>query len=496
MSDDRKGHESNSNNEGGDKPVSSRETDHSDEQENGAEAQEWQSGQESGLPGEYIEASGNENQSSDQSMPTDTRRRVGIGIIVLLITFVGLGGWAALAPLHGAAVATGQVVIDSENRVVQHLEGGIVSSIHVQEGDRVEKGEVLVQLSETKPRSELSVVESQLMETLGREARLLAERIDADRIEFPEELRSRDTAAASNIIEGQRALFETRRESFRGQAEIYDQNIQAFRQQIEGLRATNETLESRIQSVQEELENWTELHEQELADRTRINEMQRKLFSLKGEKLSNESQIAELKVKIGTARTEKLVHKEDYKEKVAERLRETQQKKADLQARRVALRDTLKRTTITAPDNGTVVGMTVFTPGAIVKAGDTLMEIVPNDQEKTINARVKPQDIDRVEVGQKADVRLSAFNQQSNQLIEGELVRVSADSFKDEQSGERYFDARVRITEEGRKTMRKQAMFLTPGMPAEVMIKTGERTALQYLLAPVTRMLDRAFREE
>lgn len=469
-----------------------------DEARSGGDRAEWEAETESGeiLPGEYIQDEKNASAQVGQAIPTGMKRRITIGIIVLLVTFVGLGGWAALAPLHGAAVAAGKVVVDSKNRVVQHLEGGIVSAIHVEEGDKVEKGEVLMQLSETQPRSELEVVESQLREVLGREARLLAERVGAEQITFPEQLTSQNTDSSSNIIQGQKALFESRRESFKGQAEIYSQKIDALQQQIEGLRSTNQTLQARIESVDEELGNWEELHEQELADRTRINEMQRKLFSLKGKKLSNQSRIAELKVEIGRTRTELLVHKQDYKEKVAERLRKTQQKKADLKARRVALKDKLERTTITAPDNGTVVGMKVFTPGAIVRAGDTLLEVVPEDQEQTVQVRVKPNDIDRVEVGQKADVRLSAFNQQAHQLIEGELARISADSFKDEKSGERYFEATVRITEEGFDTMKKEDMFLTPGMPAEVMIKTGERTALQYLLDPVDRMVSRAFREE
>jgi epimerase transport system membrane fusion protein len=469
--------------------------DQSESSSHDAEEDGWEAG-DSSLPGDYIKEEKCGETAQDRTIPTDTSRRVRVGIIVLLVTFLGLGGWAALAPLHGAAIATGRVVVNSENRVVQHLEGGIISTISVEEGEEVDKGEVLLQLSDTKARSELEVVESQLMEVLGREARLLAERMDADNVDFPEELTSRDTAEAESIVQGHRALFQSRRESFKGQGEIFEQRGESLTQQIKGLHSSNEMLKARIESVEEELNHWKELYEQDLTDRNRINEMQRKLYTLRGEKLGNESRIAELRIEIGKSRTELLVNREDYAEKVAERLRETQQKKADLKARRVALKDRLERTTIKAPNSGFVVGMTVFTSGAVVKPGATLLEIVPEEQERTVQVRVKPRDIDRVKVGQKAEVRLSAFNQQFNQTIEGELFRISADALDDEQRGQRYFEARVRITDAGWETMQKQGMFLTPGMPAEVMIQTGKRTALEYLASPVNRMVDRAFREE
>jgi epimerase transport system membrane fusion protein len=238
------------------------------------------------------------------------------------------------------------------------------------------------------------------------------------------------------------------------------------------------------------------LFEQELADRNRINEIPRELYRLQGEKSSNQSQLAEIEIRVGETRSELLVTRQNYAEEVAERLRETQQTMADLRARRTALKDTLDRTTIMAPVTGTVVSMSVHTIGGIIRPGDTIMEVVPSDQEYTIQVRVQPQDIDRVAIGQTAYVRLSAFNQQTADIIEGELIGISADALEDEKSEERYYEARVKVTEIGKETMANHGMYLVPGMPAEVMIKTGERTALQYLLDPVTRMFERAFREE
>lgn len=447
------------------------------------------------LPGEYSQVSA-ADKPGDGGIPTDYSRRIRAGIIVVLVTFVGLGGWAALAPLDGAAIAPGQVMVDSENRVVQHLEGGIISALHVRDGSRVEEGQLLLALSDTQARAELDIVESQLLEVLGREARLRAERVAADEVEFPEELLAQNTQASDNIIRGQISLFESRRESHEGQLAIYEQRISALNQQMNGIRALNRNLDARIKSYREELANWQALFEEELADRTRINEMQRELYRLQGERATNDSQLAELEIKIGETRSELLVTRQNYAEEVSEQLRESQQSIADLSARRIAVQDTLRRTRLTAPSAGTVVGLSVHTLGGVIRPGETILSIVPEDQQFIIRARVQTPDVDRVKVGQEADVRLSAFNQQTHDIISGELLHLSADAFEDEKTGERYYEARIGVTEQGRRTMSEQGMYLTPGMPAEIMIKTGERTALQYLLDPITRMFDRALREE
>lgn len=460
------------------------------------EEDDWEEVDERTLPGEYTRTENPKASQGIGEIPSDYSRRIRFGLIVLLVSFVGAGGWAAFAPLDGAAIAPGRVIVESQNRVVQHLEGGIIDSLMVRDGAHVNHGDPLLVLSDTKPRTELNIVELELREELGREARLMAERVGASEISFPDELTEQDNAAVRNIIEGQEGLFKSRTESLQGQLGIYKQRTQALSQQMRGLRAMNRTLESRIASYEEELANWQELFDQELADRNRINEMQRELYRLQGEKSGNESQLAELEIKIGETESEALVTMQRYAEEVAEQLREAQRKVADLRARRTALQDTLDRTTIVSPVTGTVVGLAVHTVGGIVRPGDTLMEIVPSDQEFTIQVRVQPQDIDRVETGQKADVRLSAFNQQTADIIEGKVLGLSADAIKVENSEERYYEAKIELTELGMESMQAQGMYLVPGMPAEVMIKTGERTALQYLLDPVTRMVERAFREE
>ncbi|UDL03837.1 HlyD family type I secretion periplasmic adaptor subunit [Marinobacter sp. CA1] len=463
-----------------------------------SEEQEWEEVDEStDLPGEFSRENDGLDQDALKAIPTGWSARVRTGIIILLVTFVGFGGWAAFAPLDGAAIATGQVMVESQNRVVQHLEGGIVADIRVQDGDQVQLGEPLIVLSDTRPKADLAIVDSQLDEVLGKEARLLAERVGAESINFPERLVSRqDQPTINSIISGQKELFRSRREGLEGRLAIYDQRVDALNEQMRGLESLRDNLRNRIASYEDELANWQALYDEELADRTQINEMQRQLFRLQGEKDSTAAQISELKVKVGETRSEMLVAKQQYAEEVAKELRVAQQSKSDLLARKVALEDTLKRTTISSPATGTVVGLTVHTIGGVVRPGDPLLEVVPTDQEYAIKARVQPQDIDRVAVGQLAALQLSAFNQQMAQVIEGEVTRISADAITDQQSGESFYEARVRVTEKGMERMKEQSMYLVPGMPASVLIKTGERTMLQYLMEPMTRMFLRAFREE
>ncbi|NLY59298.1 MAG: HlyD family type I secretion periplasmic adaptor subunit [Gammaproteobacteria bacterium] len=478
------------------KQVASQQASATDQQVQAPEQPDWEEVDEkpAGIDGEYTRQP--PPPAGTGELPTDYTRRIRTGIMIVLVTFVGLGGWAGLAPLDGAVIAPGQVLVDSQNRVVQHLEGGIVAELHVRDGSRIEQGQLLLALSDTRARSELEIVESQLLEVLGREARLRAERVAADTIDFPGVLLEQNTEASSNILRGQQSLFESRRESLHGQIAIYEQRISALNQQIQGLSAMNRNLDSRIDSYREELDNWLALFEQELADRTRINEMQRELFRLEGERAGNDSNLAELEIRIGETRSELLVTRQRFAEEVSTQLREAQQSIADLSARQIAVRDTLQRTSLLAPATGTVVGLSVHTIGAVIRPGDTILSIVPEDQQYIVSARVQTPDIDRIRLGQQADVRLSAFNQQTHDIINGELLHISADAFEDDKTGERYYEVRIGVTEQGRQTMDEQGMYMMAGMPAEVMINTGERTALQYLLDPITRMLDRALREE
>lgn len=448
------------------------------------------------VQGEYVRDLPEVDVAPELKIETDHRGRSKFGWWVVIATFVFFGGWAALAKLDGAAIGMGQVVTDSQNRVVQHLEGGVVDEVLVEDGDLVEEGQVLLRLSDTRARSELEIVESQLREAWGYEARLLAERAATETVTFPTELTElADQPGVQSIIDGQRQVFAARRESYKSNIEIFEKQIAALQKQIRGMTSMRDNLIGRIQSYQAEVEEWQSLYERQLADRVRLNEMRRDLLRLQGERDSLESDIAKAELDISSTRSQMTLKKEEYMEQVVTQLREIQQKKADLLSRRIALSDTLNRMEIRAPASGEVVGFQSGTVGAVIQPAETIMEVVPNEQQFAIKARIKSTDIDRVHAGLMADLRLSAFNFQAAHIIEAKVLRVSADAFTDDKTGEQFYEARLHVTEHGLETMKEQDMYFVPGMPAEVMIKTGERTVLHYLLSPVIRISEKAFRE-
>lgn len=419
------------------------------------------------------------------------------GLIVLFITFGLFGSWAALAPLNSAAVAVGEVIVTSNNRVVEHYEGGIVEDIMVKDGDQVEKGQALLKLSPTQAQAELSVITGRLHEILGTEARLQAERKNLDVIEFPEVLmKNQEDEQVAEILRGQKEVFDARKNALSSELQIYSQRVGALKQQITGLQSLNKTLEERIESYTEEVKDWDALYKEQFADKIRLQEMQRELSRLKGEKEANSSEMARLKVQISETESETVLRKRKFLEEVVSQLREVQSEKADLESRKIALVDRLDRIEIKAPISGVINGLTIYTKGEVVSPGETLMEIVPNTKDYAVKAKVLTTDIDKVHVGLIADVRFSAFNTQTTHVVEGKVVHISADKFMDEQSGMEYFETRVVITPDGVKQMEDDGIFLLPGMPAETMIKIGDRTLLAYFIKPFKDMLAKAFNEE
>lgn len=438
-------------------------------------------------------------QQPDQpTMKTNDHTYYRFGWLVVILVFIIFGGWAALAPLSSSAVAPGEVKVEDSNRTVEHYEGGIVSEILVEEGEIVEKGEVLLRLSPTQAASELNTVQSQLNSILALEARLIAERNGNPQVTFPPSLKQQaDTSHdVQELIAGQKALFDARRDGLNQELKIYGQQISALKQQIAGLQEQIKSLDDRIASYEEEVEDWQALYEERFADKVRLQEMKRELAALKGERAGNLSETARLRVKVAETESQKVLRRQQFLQEVVAELKDVQTSKYELQARKTALLDRLQRVEIRSPASGKVNGLKVHTVGSVVRSGDPLMEIVPKTQEFIVMARVKPQDIDKVRVGLVADVMFSAFNTQSTHVITGKVVKLSADSFTDEQSGEKYFEAQVEITPEGVRQMKEDGIFMLPGMPAETMIKTGERTFFGYLVKPVSDMFKRAFNED
>ena len=428
-------------------------------------------------------------------LPTSGKGYLRLGLVILLIAFGGFGGWAASADLAVSVVAPGAVSVESFKKTIQHLEGGIVDEINVDDGDHVEAGDTLLVIDNTQARSQLAISRSQYLINRAAEIRLLAEQKDADTLTFPDELLESDAQRVKEVLAVQRALFQARRGALEGTLSALDEQMSQMREQIDGLQDVIDVNQERMNSLQQEAQDYRSLFKEGLGDNQRLRELERQALQFKGDIAQSRSRIAELKSQISENKVQKQVKIQEFQKEVGEQLREAQGNIADAEERITALSDQVKRTTVTAPVSGTVVGLKVHTVGAVIQPGDPIMEIVPSGDDFIVEARVPDRDIDNIYPGQYAEIRFSAFNQRLSNVIDGEVTNVSADSFEDEATGAKYYKARVKVTEDGKREMTEN-MQLLAGMPAEVMIRTGERTFASYMTKPITDMLARAMREE
>ncbi|MDO0947457.1 HlyD family type I secretion periplasmic adaptor subunit [Chromohalobacter israelensis] len=436
-----------------------------------------------------------ESTVMQQYPPTSDKRYWRIGLLILLLAFGGFGGWSLWAELAVAVVAPGSVSVESFKKTIQHYEGGIVSELPVSDGDYVEAGDTLVVLDKTQVQSQLSTARSQYLINRAAEVRLLTEQAGKDTLNFPQELVEADTPRVQEVVGVQRALFTARRQAQQGTLESLDEQIVQMRGQIDGLQQQIAINQKRIDSLKSEAADFRSLFKEGLGDNQRLRELERQILEYQGQNAQHRAEIARLKSRISENKVQKQVKRQEYQKEIGEQLRQAQSQIADAEERITALSDQVKRTTITSPVSGIVVGMKVHTIGAVVRSGDPIMNVVPSNDGFVVEARVPDRDIDNIYKGQEAEIRFSAFNQRLTNVIEGEVNNISADTFEDEATGAKFYKARVRVTEEGRKDMTDN-MQLLAGMPAEVLIKTGERTFASYIAKPITDMLSRAMREE
>ena len=423
------------------------------------------------------------------------RGHIRFGLFCVLILVGGFGGWAAMAKLAGAVVASGQLKVEVERQVVQHPDGGIVGEILVREGDFVEGGEVLVRLDGTQTRSELSALESQLYEIMAREGRLVAEQTSSDTIDFDDELlaRAKEDEDIASLVQGQRDLFHARRETMERELEVTGERQAQIREQIEGARAEIEALNEQIGFIQSELTDVRDLNEKGLARRDRLMSLEREAARLRGQLGQRKSEVAQLKGQISELESEMIRMRSTRIEEAITQFREIGFRKFELMEERVRLREQLRRLEITAPRSGVVYDMRVHAIKSVIRPADPIMFIVPTDSGMIVEARVNPIDIDNVHIGQDANLRFSAFSARTTPELAGVVVNVSADSFTDEQTGQAYYNAEISIPEEELEKL--QGLELVAGMPVEAFIQTGRRTPIEYLLKPMSDYLSRAMRE-
>lgn len=434
--------------------------------------------------------------SLDDAPPSPpVARLVAAGLVLALAGVGGFAAWAATAPLASAAVAPGIITADTSRKSVQHLEGGIVAGILVHDGDRVAAGQPLIRLDDVEVRSTVALLEGQVWALLAQEARLLAERDGLPAPVPPPPLAERAAdPAVAEIVTGQQRIFDSRRASLTNRVVVTRQRIAQLEAQIAGLEAQRRAGLGQLALIREESGAVAAMVDKGLERKPRLLALMRQTVELEGAQGDLANRIAQAREGIAQAELEILGLEADRQSEVADSLRTVQIQRVEAEEKLAAARVRLSRRAMLAPEAGTVMNLRHFAPGAVVAPGDAVLDLVPLNDPLVIEARVSPADSDVVHAGQPAKVVLSAYKSRTTPTLDGTVTRVSADALTDERSGQMYYLARVSV--DSGQLDGLPDVHLVPGMPAETLIVTGERTMLRYLLQPLEDSFRRAFREE
>src|SRR5262247_1170900 len=423
------------------------------------------------------------------------RRQTAAIFIATLLLVAGLGGWAMTTEFSGAVSAAGQLVVDSNVKKVQHPTGGVVGRLNVREGQEVKAGDIVISLDDTQIRANRDIVVKALNELAARQGREEAERDGFDKLTFPADLiaRKSDPDVARAII-GEERQFEIRRTTREGQKAQLRERLVQLRQEISGYESQIKSKDKQIEWIGKELVGVNELWEKNLVPYTRVTNLEREKERLVGERGQLTATIAQSKGKIVEIELQILQVDQDMRAEVGKDLAEIRGKTAELIERKVAAEDQLKRVDIRAPIDGFVHQLTVFTVGGVITQGEPIMLIVPQADTLQVEAKVAPQEIDQLRIGQTAVLRFVAFSQRTTPELAGSVIRISADVSEDAKTGTRFYTIRLDVPDS--EVARLGNVKLVPGMPVEALIQTSPRTVMSYLIKPLQDQLTRAFREK
>jgi len=434
--------------------------------------------------------SGSETQGAQQSI----RLHLIVGLAIVLVLAGGLGGWAATAEISGALIAPGSVVVESNVKKVQHPTGGVVGEVRARDGDVVNAGDVVVRLDDTVTKASLAIVTKNLDGLWARAARLQAEQQGIERVAFPRMLLDRaDDPDVKTVIASETKLFEVRVNGRVGQKAQLRERITQLNEEIAGLSAQERAKDQEIALVLKELAGVRDLYEKHLVQISRLTTLERDSARLNGERAQYIAARAQAKGKITETELQIIQVDKDMVSDVSKDLRETNDKIGEFVERKVTAEDQLRRVDIRAPQHGMVLQSTVHTIGGVITAGDAIMMIVPQADDLQVEAKVNPQDIDKLQIGQKTLLRLSAFNQRTTPELNGVVTRVSPNVTTEQRTGQSYYTIRVSMSPQ--EIARLGDVKLIPGMPVEAFVQTGNRTMLSYLVKPLSDQLMRTFRE-
>jgi HlyD family secretion protein len=418
-----------------------------------------------------------------------------IGLAVVIVLAGGFGGWASTVQISGALIAPGAVVVDSNVKKVQHPTGGVVGEVRVRDGDLVKAGDIVVRLDDTVTKASLAIVVKTLNGLYARAARLEAEQRGDSKLTFPPQLTERASDPdVQNVMVSESKLFDVRVTGRTGQKAQLRERVSQLNEEIGGLTAQEQAKDKEIALIEKELVGVRQLYDQHLVQLTRLTTLERDAARLNGERAQYIAQRAQAKGKITETELQIIQVDKDMVSEVSKDLRETNDKIGEFVERKVTAEDQLRRVDIRAPQDGMVLQNNVHTVGGVITAGDAMMMIVPQADDLSVEAKVDPKDIDKLQIGQKTLMRLSAFNQRTTPELNGLVTRVSADVTTDQRTGQSYYTIRVSLppAEVARLGDNNK---LIPGMPVEAFVQTGDRTMMSYLIKPLHDQLMRSFRE-
>lgn len=416
------------------------------------------------------------------------------GWLLVVAGFGGFMAWAALAPLDSGVAAPGTVVVSGNRKAVQPLVGGKIAELAVRDGDAVRAGQILVRLDDTQARSQLDVARGQWFTASAVETRLVAERLGHTQIEFPAALANAHAdPRASAAMALQRELFVTRQRALASELAILEESIRGLEAQLRGVEASSHARRTQVGLLRDEIARQRGLVDEGFYPRNRLSEQERSLAALNAAIAEDAGNAGRIRQQIAETRSRMIARENQQRQEVESQLTEVQRDAGALLSRIEALEFDLRNTEIAAPADGLVVGLAVHTVGGVVGVGNPLMEIVPADEPLKIDAQIPPHLIDHVRAGLEVDILFPAFNRATTPNVAGRVLQVSADVLVEPQHGIQYFKAVIEVTAEGMHKLRQYE--IRPGMPAEIFVRTGERTLLNYLVKPLTDRLKGALTE-
>lgn len=434
-----------------------------------------------------------ENNDASALSTNDTSIR-NIGVLIVFVTFGIFGVWSVFAPMDSAALAPGVVVVKAYKKTIQHLDGGIVSKILTKEGAIVEEGQPLLILDDAQIKAQLEITLGQNITLAAQVARLIAERDQLNKIDFPALLNDATNTRAVEAKIAETNVFNSHKSTRDGQISVLNQRIGQIASKIKGLQGQIESKKQLVSSYADEIKDLKELLAEGFADKQRLRELERNHAVQTGDIAQFEAEIATNQMLMSETRLQILQIQKQFQQEVVSKLSEAQAQLNDAQQRVAANRDKLERVVIKAPASGMVLGLATHTENGVITPGRPILDIVPQGAELIIEAQVSPMDIDRVMVGLQAEIRFSAFKQSQTPKMEGKVISLSPDRITDERNGSAYYLAKVEVTPKSLKNLGD--LQLLPGMPAEVLINTGERTLFRYLVQPASNFFARSFIED